>query len=752
MSNKTRPLILSVDDDQDILTLMQMVFKQTNYDWIGFKHSAIAYKELQSGIVSPDLIILDMDMPEMNGIELCQKLQKLPQFELVPILFLTAHRAAERRLIAFQSGAVGYLQKPINPEQLIENIRKYIDLRKEWESAFIAPLDQQATISPSPKQSGLTIQSGFHGFIRSLTKKTSMIPPEEIKPDFLYDYASYFKLTRTEMAELFAQFLGFTFISEIKEEELSLDLLPIAFCRNSQIIPLKDAHGIIFATPFPFASQLQELLDRFPNARRMIAPPSVVDDVLSNQRSLKNKRKLSALKDHELNLHPEKHNQQTHSTPNFDHLMNEVLDRSNFLDPQEIEAPDSSEVTPLVRLVNQIISEAFRMRASDIHIEPWEEEIVIRYRIDGELKEITRLQPLAFLQVLASRLKIMANIDSAERRLPQDGRIVFKQFNQQGLDFDLRMATAPMNYGEKIVMRILDKQKSTLPLAELGLSERNLVLYRQHIRSPYGMVLHVGPTGSGKSMTLYSALNEINRPEVNIQTAEDPIEYTLPGVHQLQVKPTIGLTFARALRAYLRQDPDIILVGEIRDRETAEIALEAALTGHLLLSTLHTNDAASTLVRFMEMGLEPYLLASSIVMICAQRLMRRLCPHCKIQQPVSAAQKSLLHLPEDYLLSLYHAVGCEHCHQIGYQGRIGVHELLVPGERLRQALNTGANTEAIKQIAVEEGMTTLFWDGFEKVLAGLSSLEELLSRVKPDASDCRPKWWFGIFDSNTNRE
>ncbi len=768
MSEKSKPLILSVDDDQDNLDLMQIIFSSTPYDWIGINRSPEAYAQLRNNKIEPDLIILDLDMPEMNGLELCQKLQELPQCELVPILFLTAHRAAESRLIAFQSGAVGYLQKPMDAENLLKTVAKYIDIRKQWESAFVAeappapsppnaqmvaadtsaPLVKPVQEPASGQQTGLTIKSGFQGFISFLTEKTRQSPPKGIKPEHLYDYAAYFKLTDSELAELLSQFLSFPFLTEINENDLALDLLPLAFCRSNQVIPLKNKNKVQFVTPFPFAPQLQELLDRFPKARRIIAAPEVIETAFrgkstqaskshSHQRAQLSASKSSSTKTPDHNVYQSKQD--------YGDLMDEIVERSNYLDPQDEEQESDTEATPLVRLVNQLISEAYLMKASDIHIEPWEQEVVVRYRIDGELKEITRLQPQQLILALTSRLKIMASLDISERRLPQDGRIVFKDFNQQGLDFDLRLATAPMNFGEKIVMRILDKQKSTLPLPDLGLSERNLALYRQKIRTPYGMVLHVGPTGSGKSMTLYSALNEINRPEVNIQTAEDPIEYTLPGIHQLQVKPAIGLTFARALRAYLRQDPDIILVGEIRDKETAEIALEAALTGHLLLSTLHTNDAASTLVRFMEMGMEPYLIATSIVMICAQRLMRRLCPHCKTKQAASVEQKALLYLPADYPLMLYQAVGCEHCHQIGYLGRIGVHELLAPAEQLRHALNEGANSETLKRIAVEEGMTTLFWDGFDKVLAGFSSLEELLTRVKPDEFDCRPKWWFDLF-------
>jgi type IV pilus assembly protein PilB len=343
---------------------------------------------------------------------------------------------------------------------------------------------------------------------------------------------------------------------------------------------------------------------------------------------------------------------------------------------------------------------------------------------------------------MVARLKIMANLDISEHRLPQDGRIVFKQYSKSGADFDLRVAIAPMNYGEKAVMRILDKQKSVLPLADLGFSPRNLELYRDKIAAPYGMVLHVGPTGSGKSMTLYAALNEIKNPSINIHTAEDPIEYTLPGINQLQTHKDIGLTFARALRSFLRLDPDVILVGEIRDKETADIAIEASLTGHLLLSTLHTNDAPSTVTRFVEMGVEPYMLSSSVLVICAQRLLRRLCKHCKEPYTPDALQRQFVGAPEGLPLTLHRPKGCDKCTGSGYKGRVGIHEVLAPDDSFRVAVNEkGVTSEQLKRVAVQQlGMTTLFWDAMEKVRQGICSLPDAMANVRQDEFDSRPKW------------
>jgi len=301
----------------------------------------------------------------------------------------------------------------------------------------------------------------------------------------------------------------------------------------------------------------------------------------------------------------------------------------------------NEESGPIIQLSNRIIEDAYYAGTSDIHIEPQEKEIIVRYRIDGMCQEKLRL-PAKVGPALVARLKIMCNLDISERRMPQDGRIVFKQYTKKSLDIDLRVSTAPLNHGEGVVMRILDKQKSTLPLPALGFTEENLAKYRDAIRQPYGMILHCGPTGSGKSMTLYSALNEINTPDIVIRTAEDPIEYTLNGINQMQMHRQIGLTFATALRSFLRQDPDIILVGEIRDKETASIAVEAALTGHLLISTLHTNDAPSTVSRLTDMGVEPFMISSSLLCVCAQRLMRRVCKTCRIVYEPHGREKEVL--------------------------------------------------------------------------------------------------------------
>ena len=399
------------------------------------------------------------------------------------------------------------------------------------------------------------------------------------------------------------------------------------------------------------------------------------------------------------------------------------------------DAIKSEEAAPVIQLANRIIEDAFLAGASDIHLEPQENDLLVRYRVDGVCQEKLHL-PKAVTSSLTTRLKIMADLDISERRLPQDGRIIFKKFTKKTMDFDLRVATGPMNFGEKVCLRILDKTKSALPITSLGFSQQNLEEYRKTIRQPYGMILHCGPTGSGKSMTLFSALREIAHPEINIQTAEDPIEYTIPGINQMQVNRGIGLTFASALRSYLRMDPDVILIGEIRDRETAEISIEAALTGHLLLSTLHTNDAPSTVARLLDMGIEPFMIAASILVVCAQRLVRRVCPQCRVAHEPLPHEAEILQRGIQWTGTIYKQSehGCSFCNGRGFKGRTGIHELMINNDELSRAISQRTDTRTIKETAIRNGMRTLHQDSLLKVKEGATTLEEALVTVPPDNS------------------
>ena len=379
-----------------------------------------------------------------------------------------------------------------------------------------------------------------------------------------------------------------------------------------------------------------------------------------------------------------------------------------------------AEEAPVVKLVDLILMQAIRDRASDIHIEPFKNKINIRYRIDGVLYEISP-PSRHLLPAIVSRIKILSNLDIAERRLPQDGAFFVKVENK---GIDIRVSTVPAIYGEKVVMRILDKSTTPLNLGDLGFEHDDLERFRRAIVSPNGLILITGPTGSGKTTTLYAALNEIKSPRKNISTVEDPVEYKLEGINQVQIKPAIGLTFAGALRAFLRQDPDIIMVGEVRDLETAQICIRASLTGHLVLSTLHTNDAASTISRLIDIGLEPYLISSSLIMVGAQRLVRRLCPECKEAYETTPAMAKDLNIKQELL---YKPKGCDYCGHTGYRGRIAIYEIILMNDKLREMIARGASLGDIKDKIKELGVTTLLRSGIKKAEEGLTSIEEVLS-------------------------
>jgi len=376
----------------------------------------------------------------------------------------------------------------------------------------------------------------------------------------------------------------------------------------------------------------------------------------------------------------------------------------------------------VVNLANRIITDAIQMHASDIHIEPYERFTRVRYRIDGILHEV--LKPsLEQTKPLISRLKIMADLDIAEKRRPQDGRIRVKQSDRT---IDIRVSSLPTDFGEKVVLRILDKSALQLDLTKLGFEEKNLQLFKKIIQLPYGMILVTGPTGSGKTTTLYAALNYINKPEVNITTIEDPIEYNLQGINQTHVRSEIGVTFANALRSILRQDPNVIMVGEIRDGETAEIAIRAALTGHLVLSTLHTNDAPSAITRLIEMGVEPFLVASSVKMMLAQRLLRKLCLHCRKETEPTREQLDELLIENNVRYKFFSPKGCSQCNNFGYKGRTAVYEVLQVGNGLVNLISTGATASEIRSQAMNDGMLTLRQAALQKALNGETSLEEVL--------------------------
>ncbi|HEY3555535.1 MAG TPA: type II secretion system ATPase GspE [Casimicrobiaceae bacterium] len=415
-------------------------------------------------------------------------------------------------------------------------------------------------------------------------------------------------------------------------------------------------------------------------------------------------------------------------------LIGDVETRSDELtfDADVQQLKDLASEAPVIRLVSLLITNALEMRASDIHIEPFENRLIVRYRIDGVLHEVES-PPRRLSAAVISRIKIMASLDIAERRLPQDGRI---RLRVQGKEIDLRVSTVPTMHGESVVMRILDKGGVALDFAKLGFEDDALKVFLDVLLQPHGILLVTGPTGSGKTTTLYTALDRLNQPDVKILTVEDPVEYEMAGINQIQVKPQIDLTFANALRSIVRQDPDVIMIGEIRDLETAQIAVQSALTGHLVLSTVHTNDAPSTVNRLLDMGVEDYLLTSTVIGILAQRLVRRLCPHCRdpyVALPELVEQMRLRRYVEgDGDITLWHAKGCSQCANTGYVGRVCITEMMPMTDGLRRLVMKHATAAELRAEAISVGMITMYEDGLRKAVKGVTTFEEVLRATRED--------------------
>jgi len=514
-------------------------------------------------------------------------------------------------------------------------------------------------------------------------------------------------LTESQLVSALAQQVGLQFVDldEYPVDSAAVSAVPGGLCRSYTVLPIGYQNGsILLAMADP--GNVLALDDVRQITRMQVTPVVATHEDLS--RALDRFIRADGEMD---NLANELSAQQE----------DEQLDLSNLGDAVDDDAP-------IVRYVNLIVTQAITDRASDIHIEPTEHDLLVRYRIDGVLHEMQR-SPKSTQAAVTSRVKILSDIDIAERRKPQDGRM---SVTHNGRKIDLRVATLPTVWGEKIVMRILDNSTASLDLRDLSFGEDNYQIYKESYTKPYGMILVTGPTGSGKSTTLYATLNAVSRPEINVITVEDPVEYRLPGINQVQVNPKAGLTFAGALRSILRSDPDVVLLGEIRDHETAQIAIEAALTGHLVLSTLHTNDAPSAVTRLTEMGIEPFLVGSALDCVVAQRLARKLCDKCKEEYLPTPEELAAARFPWEegqQIPVLHRPGGCTACSNTGYRGRIALHEVMNVTEDIERLAVTHASSADIAKVAQEQGMKSLREDGWLKVLDGRTSIEEILRVV-----------------------
>jgi len=496
-------------------------------------------------------------------------------------------------------------------------------------------------------------------------------------------------------------------LSGIQTEDMSTNFtekVPIQFLKKFKMVPLVIPDGTSIAVNDPLAFQPLDdlrLVLEWNGAKTVLAPHSAILSAINFAYDMSQDSAEQVIQD----MHEE----------DSDMILSEIEETGDLLD-------DTSDA-PIIKLVNLILSQAIKARASDIHIEPYQDKLKARYRVDGILYDM--LTPPKHIQsTLVSRIKIMAKMDIAEKRLPQDGRIEIRIADK---NVDIRVSTIPTAFGERVVLRLLDKSSVLLKLSDLGMPEKKLELIDKLIRMPHGIILVTGPTGSGKTTTLYAALSTINNPDINIITIEDPIEYQIEGIGQIQVNPKIGLNFADGLRSIVRQDPDVILVGEIRDLETAEIAIRSALTGHTVFSTLHTNDSASSITRLIDMGIEPFLVSSSVNAILAQRLVRVICDDCKEgYTPDEESLRSIGITPDMFAGNqIYRGKGCPTCLNTGYKGRTGIFELMILNDKIKNLILKTLDANAIKELAVAQGMASLRMDGVQKVLSGVTTIEEL---------------------------
>jgi general secretion pathway protein E len=526
-------------------------------------------------------------------------------------------------------------------------------------------------------------------------------------------------VSEEDVAKALGLQLDLPFLQRIFVEEVDPELVkkvPINFAKQAKVIPLSLQNDVVIlavADPLDTTAldHIRMLLGHTIDPR--IALGTTISDAINSvyDRSINEAEQLV----------------DEMEATDLDSLAHELEEPKDLLD-------DTNDEAPVIRLVNSILFRAAKERASDIHIEPMDRELLVRFRVDGVLQEVIK-PPKRYQNSIVSRVKVMGQLNIAEKRLPQDGRIRIKL---AGRDIDIRLSTIPTTFGERIVMRLLDKSATLLDLAEIGMGQQTLTGMESVIKRSHGIILVTGPTGSGKTTTLYGALSKINTPDLNILTVEDPVEYQLKGIGQMAISPKIGLSFAQGLRAFLRQDPDVIMVGEIRDKETAEIAIQASLTGHLVFSTVHTNDAAGAVTRLVDMGVEPFLVASSLTAILAQRLVRRVCPDCRVQySPTDDELKELTHnratFKERYGVDkIYKSAGCANCNRTGYRGRTGIYEFLLVDDDVRQLVLKNVDASTIKKSAMSKGMLTLLDDGARKVAQGETTIAEVLSITQED--------------------
>ncbi|TWI58674.1 type II secretory ATPase GspE/PulE/Tfp pilus assembly ATPase PilB-like protein [Pseudomonas duriflava] len=715
--------LLLVDDEPGILASLRRVFQRENYELHFARNASEALKVLEDKPIH--LVISDFMMPGMNGSELLSQIRK--RWPDTLRLMLTGHANTEAVMGSIKEGAVyRFILKPWNDDDLRLTIALALEQyelmqrnrtleqvnqkqHRDLETLAKLSVTNRSQLAIMLHKKGLLSAQQIQQLHREMQSHKTPVIYQLMQHDWV-DERKVYTLLRQDM--LFEE----VDLREFQADPAVLGLIPQAVCTRQLVLPLRVVgKRLRLAMADPMDMGLIEELG--------FVTGYSIHPLLSPLDQLQNK--LNELFGKPSQAQFEEIATIVGGSDPYEGI--EIILDDDVASESLEELLSSSEDSPAIRLVNAIILEALRLRASDIHIHPRTKHVVVRYRIDGILQDKIQI-PNTLLMSLVSRIKVMAELDITERRRPQDGRITVKTPMRI---VDLRISTLPTINGEKVVMRVLERQSAAQSLEDLGLSEANLQRLLHSVSKPQGIILATGPTGSGKTTTLFALLQHEASPEKNYVTIEDPVEFHVDLAGQVPVRERIGLSFASVLRAILRQDPDVILLGEIRDNETAEAAFHAALTGHLVFSTLHTNSAAATIARLFDLGLKPYVLATALEAIIAQRLVRRICPHCR--EKVEPPQEQLLSLGHDFLkpgLQFYQGKGCSQCNQ-GYKGRIGIHEILTMNDALQDAIFQGVGASQFQAIAQEQGMITLLDDAREKVCQGLTTVEEILRTLGP---------------------
>ena len=685
--------VLIIDDDEDTRRLIARYLEKASVRVLTAASGVEGLRLCRDA--QPDLVLLDVMMPDMNGYQVCSQLQRDPTTTYIPVIFLTALEKEQDKAKALAAGGADYLVKPVTRDRLLETVQRHADTRRRWYSVRIAtdlwdeaPLPQKfaqfrelliAQLNPGPE------------VVRQL---------QALKGNDVYLIPGLVDLTDAELAERMAAFFGLEFLPRIDTQSIQLGVLPTTFCRANYVVAIKDPGGedaVVVSNPFSWDLDQLDALNRAFRGR----PYRLM---ITTERTL-------------AQLFLEDRDASDGVTPPVEVAQEETLTVERLM-------VAGAEPT-VVEIVNVLIADAARKGASDLHIEPMRNNLRVRYRVDGGMRSVMPLQR-SLLPNISARFKVMCGMDLSETRKPQDGSCTVRV---GGEEMELRISTLPGINGEIIVARLLNRQTTgSLALSDLGMSEENLRAFRSLLTARQGMILVTGPTGSGKTTTLYSALNHLNAEEVNIITVEDPVEVALEGINQVQVNDRAGRSFADTLRAMLRQDPDVLMVGEVRDAETAEIACRAALTGHLVLSTMHTQHTVGTLARLFDIGIPPYLVASSLNGVMAQRLVRKVCDYCSqpYTPPAPLRRALMTHFRQECPTTFRKGAGCTRCGRTGTRGRTAVHELLIVDDDLRRLMSEGAPPSQLRRHVFEQGFRTMEYDAFEKAAAGLTPPEEIV--------------------------